>query len=218
MNGKGVDWSMVGLVVLDDFFSPEVEHADGLVIGAGQHALVSWMETSISYGSFKTVVFLNLLLLLNIPDQQLLVLTARTHQRHVSIYLCAINPVVMAQEWSFEFLSVNVPHLNSLVIAGRKDCFAVIEEADWLDCSCVTFDDLRFDVGAGIPQSNGVIIRRAGDNILIGRECDAGYLFGMSIEREISFGIIDIPEADIIITARRSDVLTEILEVLTGRG
>jgi hypothetical protein len=82
----------------------------------------------------------------------------------------------------------------------------------------VTFDDLRFDVGAGIPQSNGVIIRRAGDNILIGRECDAGYLFGMSIEREISFGIIDIPEADIIITARRSDVLTEILEVLTGRG
>lgn len=66
----------------------------------------------------------------------------------------------------------------------------------------MSLDDFSLDVGARVPQSDGVIIRRTGKYILIGREGYTGYLFRMSIECEIAFGVINIPEVDVIISSR----------------
>lgn len=66
----------------------------------------------------------------------------------------------------------------------------------------MSLDDFSLDVGARVPQSNGVIIRRAGKYILIGREGYTGYFFSVPIEGDIAFGVINVPKVDVVISSR----------------
>lgn len=116
------------------------------------------METSTGDGSLEAVVFLDLLLFLHVPNQQSLILATRTHQRHIWIDLRAIDPIVMPQEGSLELLSIDVPHLDTLIVTGRKQGLAIIEEAYRFHCSCVALDDLGLGVGTRVPQSDGIIV------------------------------------------------------------
>ena len=118
------------LVVLHDFFGAQVEHADGLVVGAGEDALVSGVETGASDRSLEAIVPLHFLLLLDIPDQQFLVLASRADQAHLRVYFSTIDPVVVSQQRALELLRVAVPQLDALVVAGRQNGLAVVEEAD----------------------------------------------------------------------------------------
>lgn len=65
----------------------------------------------------------------------------------------------------------------------------------------MSLDDFSLDVSARIPQSDGVIIRRAGKYVLVGRESYTGYFFSVSIECEIAFGVINVPKVDVIISS-----------------
>lgn len=69
MDGEGVDGSMVGLVMLYDLFGSEVKHADSFIVSACEHALVRRMEARTGDGSLETIVFLDLFLFLDIPNQ-----------------------------------------------------------------------------------------------------------------------------------------------------
>lgn len=149
---------MMGLVMLHDLFGSEVEHADCFIVSACEDALFSWMETSRGDRSLETIVFLDFFLFLHVPNQQSLILTSRTHQGHISIDLCAIDPIIMSQERSLELLSIDVPHLDTLIVTGRKQGLAIIEETNRFYCSRVTLDDLGLGVGARVPQSNGIIV------------------------------------------------------------
>lgn len=124
----------------------------------------------------------------------------------------------MSKQRALELLRVAVPQLDALIITGRQDGLSIVEKADWFDRCCVSLDDFGLDVGARVPQSDGVIVRRAGKYILIGRESDAWYFFGMSIEGEIAFGVINVPQIDVIICARWGDVLAADRKRGTGRG
>lgn len=64
----------MGLIVLHDFFTSEIEHADGLIVGAGEDALISRVEIGAGDGSLEAVISLHFLLLLDIPNQEFLVL------------------------------------------------------------------------------------------------------------------------------------------------
>lgn len=182
MDREWIDRGMMSLVVLDNLFCSQIEHADSFVIRTGEHTLISWVETCASDWPLKTVIFLHLFSLLYIPNQQFLVLTSRTNQRHVLIDLSTIDPVVMPQKWPLKFLSIDVPHLHALIVACRKNGFAVIEETHRFDSPCVSLDDFGFRVSSRIPKSNGVIVRCTGDDVLIGREGNTGNLFCMSVE------------------------------------
>lgn len=72
------------------------------------------------------------------------------------------------------------------------------------------FDHLGLDVGAGVPQSDGAIVGGAGEDVLVGRKGDAGYLFGVSVEGEVALGVINVPEVDVVVGPRRGDVLAEV--------
>lgn len=124
----------------------------------------------------------------------------------------------MSKQRTLELLRIAVPQLDALIITGRQDSLAIIEETDWFDRRCVSLDDFSLDVGARVPQSDGVIIRRTGKYILIGREGNTGYLFRMSIECEIAFGVINVPEVDVIISSRWRDVLAADRKGGTDRG
>ena len=71
----------------------------------------------------------------------------------------------------------------------------------------MALDDLRFHVRPGVPEPDGIIVGGTGNDVLGGREGNAGDFFGVAVEGEISLRIIDIPEVNIIIAARGSDVL-----------
>jgi hypothetical protein len=60
---------MMGLVMLHDLFTSEIEHADGLIVGAGEDALISRVEIGASDGSLEAVIPLHFFLLLYIPNQ-----------------------------------------------------------------------------------------------------------------------------------------------------
>lgn len=68
MHVEGVDGIMMGLVVLHDLLASEIEHADGLIVGAGQNALISRVEVGASDSALERVVPLHFLLLLEIPN------------------------------------------------------------------------------------------------------------------------------------------------------
>ena len=119
---------MMSLVVLHYFLSPQVEHADRLVVGTRQHALISRMEIRAGNRALKKIKSLHLLFLLHVPNYQLLIFSSRTDQSHVSAHLGTVNPVIMTQKRSFKFLSIDIPHLDALIITGRQKSLPVSEE------------------------------------------------------------------------------------------
>lgn len=64
----------------------------------------------------------------------------------------------MSQEGSLELLSIDVPHLDTLIVTGRKQGLAIIKETNRFDSSRVALDDFGLGIGARIPQSNGIIV------------------------------------------------------------
>ena len=87
-----------------------------------------------------------------------------------AIDLSTIDPIIMSQKGPLKLLSIDVPHLDALIITGRKDCLAIIEETHRLNSSCVSLYDFSFGVSPGIPKPNGVIVGCTGDDVLIWRE------------------------------------------------
>lgn len=121
---------MMGLVMLHDLFTSEIEHTDGLIVGAGKDALISRVEIGASDGSLEAVISLHFLLLLDIPNQQFLILASRAHQTHLRIDFSTIDPVVMSKQRALELLRVAVPQFDALIITGRQYGLAIIEETD----------------------------------------------------------------------------------------
>lgn len=121
---------MVCLVMLDDLLASKIEHADGLIVGAGQYALISRVEIGASDGSLERVIPLHFFLLLDIPNEQFLVLASRANQAHLCVDFSTIDPVVVSKQRTLELLRVAVPHLDALIVTGRQDGLSVVEEAD----------------------------------------------------------------------------------------
>lgn len=188
-----IDWVMMGLVVLHDLFRSQVKHANRLIAGARQNALVNGVEIGACDRSFEAVVTLNGLSLFDIPDYQFLILSTWADQSHVTVDLCTVEPVIMAQEGAFELQCVDVPHLNALIIAGCEECLSIAEKVKWFDRSSVPLNGLGLDIGAWKAQPHRVVSRPTGQDILIWRESEAWDPFSVSLEREIAFGVIDIP-------------------------
>lgn len=67
---------MMGLIVLHDLLLSEVEHRDGLIGSTCQHALGGGMEGGAGDGSIEAVILLDFLSLLNIPNDELFVLSS----------------------------------------------------------------------------------------------------------------------------------------------
>lgn len=118
------------LIVLHDLFTSEIKHADGLIVGAGEDALISRVEIGASDGSLEAVISLHFLLLLDIPNQEFLILASRAYQTHLCVDFSTIDPVVMSKQRTLELLRIAVPQLDALIITSRQDSLAIIEETD----------------------------------------------------------------------------------------
>ena len=76
MNRETIYFVVMGLVVLYNLLCPQIEHRNGLVSSAHHHALVERVEGRVGDRSLKNVKLLTLFPGLDIPDDQLLVLSS----------------------------------------------------------------------------------------------------------------------------------------------
>lgn len=63
----------------------------------------------------------------------------------------------------------------------------------------MSFDSFGLDASSREKQLYGSIMRCAGNDVLVGGEGETVDFFGVTVESEIAFGVIDVPEIDIIL-------------------
>ena len=95
MDRKAINAILMRLVMLDYLFHPQIKHRNGFLRGAGQNALLSRMESNTSYRWVKAIKAKWFFLSLNVPNQQLFVLSTWTRQVHVWADFGTFDPIIV---------------------------------------------------------------------------------------------------------------------------
>lgn len=116
---------MVCFVMLNNFFLPEIVNAHVLVFGAGNNPGLNWMEDSLRDWFVKSVIFLDVLFLRLIPDENLLVLASGTYQVHVRAHFGTGYPISVPHIRTLKLQSVDIPQFYCFVGAPTQNHLSV---------------------------------------------------------------------------------------------
>ncbi len=94
---------VVGCIMLNKFFDSQVMDLNGFRSGTGSYPRFERMESGWSDCIVIGIIFENVFLFLNVPDEKFFVFSSGTNHGHVLIDFSWVYPVVMAIEVGFEF-------------------------------------------------------------------------------------------------------------------
>lgn len=206
MNIKTINRPIMSLIMLNNFFRPHIMNRDMFRLGSSDNTLLKWMKASFWDGIIKTIILLNTLFLLNIPNHHLLILTTRYDCSHVARKVRTRHPVRMPNVRTPELESVNVPDLNTLIVTRGENKIGIGTEGNRPHSTSMSFYRFGFSGSTWKPQLDQMIMRSADNDILIRGEVNGSTFFSMPIKIEIPFRIGHIPQRNTILISTGGEV------------
>ena len=151
MNSDTVDWTWMGFIMLNDFFSSDVMHGNVFWFCSWNNALFQRVKDGLCNRIFKAIILLNTFFALYIPYHHLFILTSWNYCCHVTWKLWCCDPIGMSDIGTFELKCCNIPNFHAFIIARWKYQVSIWTEANWSNCSCMSFYSLCFSGSPWIP-------------------------------------------------------------------
>lgn len=152
MDSNAIDWTRMCFVMLNNFLSSDIVHRDVFRFRGRDHTLLKRMEDCFRDRIFKTIILLDALFTLNVPNHDFLVLASWNYRRHIVWKVWCAYPIGVTNIWAFEFKSRDVPNLYTFVVTWREDQIGIGTETYWSYWSSMSFYCFGLCCCAGVPK------------------------------------------------------------------